>query len=48
MMLIYAIAGFVLMFVAYLACDFYNEQLRTREIPVRADRKTAARKRHRE
>jgi hypothetical protein len=44
MILLYAMAAGALMFVAYLAHDFYNEQLRTRMIPLRNDQNSAAQK----
>jgi hypothetical protein len=44
MMLLYTIAAAALMFVAYLVHDFYNEQLRTRMIPARAERRHPVRR----
>jgi hypothetical protein len=45
MTLIYVIATLALVFMAYLARDFYNEQLRERMIPLRsAVRKHLARR----
>jgi hypothetical protein len=42
--MIYAIVAVSLVFVGYLAHDFYQEQLRPLLIPVRANRKNAARR----
>ena len=41
--MIYAIAALSLSFVAYLALDFYYEQVRTRLVPVRSNRRSSAR-----
>jgi hypothetical protein len=42
--MIYAMVAVSLVFVSYLAHDFYQEQLRPLLIPVRANRKNAVRK----
>jgi hypothetical protein len=47
MTLIYVIAVMALAMVAYLACDFYNEQLRERLAPLRSVRKNPAYREHR-
>ena len=38
--MLYALAVLSLSFMAYLALDFYNEQIRTRLVPVRSQRKS--------
>ena len=42
--MMYVIVAVSLAFVAYLAHDFYQEQLRPLLIPVRANRRNAVRK----
>ncbi len=44
MTLLYVIAVLALGMIGYLACDFYNEQLRERMIPLRAEIKRALRR----